>query len=121
MINNARNFNKKVIIELFKKMKVKHFNSSLYRPKMHGVIEVTNKNIKKIIQKMVITYKDWFEMLPFTLQGYCTAVKTSTRAILYSLIYKIKALMPLEIEIFSLRVLMELKLEASKWVKLQYE
>lgn len=97
MINNARNFNKKVITELFKKMKVKHFNSSLYRPKMHGVIEVTNKNIKKIIQKMVITYKDWFEMLPFTLQGYCTAVKTSTRAILYSLIYKIKALMSLEI------------------------
>jgi hypothetical protein len=49
VINNVINFNEKIIIELFKKMKVKHFNSSLYRPKMHGVVEVANKNIKKII------------------------------------------------------------------------
>jgi len=26
---------------------------------MNGAVEAANKNIKKIIQKMVVTYKDW--------------------------------------------------------------
>ncbi|KAJ6942168.1 hypothetical protein NC652_008085 [Populus alba x Populus x berolinensis] len=34
---------------------------------MNDVVEVANKNVKKIIHKMVITYKDWYEMLPFAL------------------------------------------------------
>ena len=34
---------------------------------MNGAVEAANKNIKRIIQKMTITYKDWHEMLPFAL------------------------------------------------------
>jgi transposase InsO family protein len=49
MTNNAHNFNGKMIIELFAKWKIKHSNSSPYRPKMNGVVETTNKNVKKII------------------------------------------------------------------------
>ncbi|KAI5433774.1 hypothetical protein KIW84_020876 [Lathyrus oleraceus] len=45
---------------------------------MNGVVEAANKNIKKIIQKMVVTYKDWHEMLPFALHGYRTSIRTST-------------------------------------------
>jgi hypothetical protein len=45
---------------------------------MNGAVEATNKNIKKIIQKMVVTYKDWHEMLSFALHAYRTAVRTST-------------------------------------------
>jgi hypothetical protein len=26
---------------------------------MNGAVEAANKNVKKIIQKMVVTYKDW--------------------------------------------------------------
>ena len=37
---------------------------------MNGAVEVANKNNKKIIQKMTVSYKDWHEMLPFTLRGY---------------------------------------------------
>ena len=44
--------------ELCDNFKIKHHNSSPYRPKMNGTVEVANKNIKKIIQKMVVTYKD---------------------------------------------------------------
>lgn len=53
--------------ELCKSFKIGHHNSSLYRPKMNGVFEETNKNIKKIMKKMVETYKDWHEMLLFAL------------------------------------------------------
>ena len=80
-------------------------------PKMNGVVEAANKNIKKIIQKMVVTYKDWHEMLSFALYTYRTTVRTSTRTTLYSLVYGMKAVMPLEVEIPSLRVLMDSKLE----------
>jgi hypothetical protein len=56
--DNAQNFNGKLIAELCTKWKIKHLNSSPYRPKMNGVVKVANKNLKKIIQKMIVTYKD---------------------------------------------------------------
>jgi len=49
MTNNAQNSNGKMIIELCAKWKIKHSNSLLYRPKMNGVVEAANKNVKKIV------------------------------------------------------------------------
>ena len=43
--------------EFCEEFKIEHHNSSPYRLKMNGAIEAANKNIKKIIQKMVVTYK----------------------------------------------------------------
>ena len=56
--DNGTNLNNTMIPELSKQFKIKHLNSSLYQPKMNGTMEAANKNIKKIIQKMVVTYKD---------------------------------------------------------------
>ena len=70
---------------------------------MNEVVEAANKNLKKIIQKMV-TYKDWHEMLPYALHVYCTTIRTSTNATPYSLVYGMKAVVPLELEIPSLRI-----------------
>jgi len=47
--NNAQNFNSKMIIELCAKWKIKHSNSSPYRPKMNGAVEVASENVKRII------------------------------------------------------------------------
>jgi hypothetical protein len=94
-----------MIIELCAKWKIKHSNSLPYRPEMNGAVEAANKNVKKIIQKMVVTYKDWHEMLPFALHAYRTAVRTSTGATSYALVYGMEAVMALEVEIPSLRVL----------------
>jgi hypothetical protein len=38
-----------MIIELYAKWKIKHYNSSPYRPKMNGTVEAINENVKKII------------------------------------------------------------------------
>jgi len=65
-----------MMIELCREFKIQHHISSPYRQKMNGAVEATNKNIKKIIQKMVVTYKDWHEMLPFALHGYHTLART---------------------------------------------
>ena len=96
--------------------KIKIHNSAPYRPKMNGVVEAANKNIKKIVAKMTNTYKDWHEKLPFALHAYQTAIRTSTRATLFSLVYEMEAVLPIEVEISSLRVLMEAKLEEAEWV-----
>lgn len=79
--------------ELSKFFKIEHHNSSPYRPKMNSIVEATNKNIKKIIQKMVKTYKDWHKMLPFALHGYRTSVQTSTRETPFSLVCGMEAVL----------------------------
>ena len=119
--DNATNLNNQMMTELCEEFKIKHHNSSSYRPKMNGAVEATNKNIKKIIQKMVVTYKDWHEMLSFALYGYRTSVRTSTGATPFSLVYRMEVVLPFDVEIPSLRVLMETKLEEAEWIKVRYD
>ena len=88
---------------------------------MNGVVKADKKNIKKCIQKLVITYKDWHEMLSFSLHAYLTTVRTLMGATLYSLTYRMDVVMPLEVEIPSLIVLIDYKLEEVEWVKVKYE
>jgi len=107
--------------ELCDDFKIEHHNSSPYRPQMNDVVEAANKNIKKIVQKMVVTYKDWHEMLPFALHGYRTSIRTSTGATPYSLVYVMEAVLPVEVEIPSMRVLMEAELSEAEWVQSRYD
>jgi tartrate dehydratase beta subunit/fumarate hydratase class I family protein len=46
-------------------------------------------------------------MLPFALHAYRTVVRTSRGATLYTLVYGMEAVMPLEVETPSLRVLVD--------------
>ena len=88
---------------------------------MNGAVEAANKNVKKIIAKTTETYKDWHEKLPFALHAYRTGVRTSTGVTPYSLVYGVEVVLPIEIEIPSLRVLREVKLEEAEWVQARYE
>ena len=70
---------------------------------------------------MTDTYKDWHEKLPFALHAYRTAVRTSTGATPFSLVYGMEAVLPIELEILSLQILMEAKLEEAEWVQARYD
>ena len=94
-----------MITALCEQFQIQHHNPSPYRPKMNGAVEDTNKNIKKIIQKMTVTYKDWHEILPFSLHGYRTTARTSTGATPYSLVYGMEVVLPIEVQIPSLRIM----------------
>lgn len=83
---------------------------------MKGAVEATNKNIKKIIGKMVLIYKDWYEILPYASQSYQTAIKTLTEATPYSLVYGMETVLPIKEEILSLKVLIKAHLKDSNWV-----
>ena len=88
---------------------------------MNDAMEAANKNVKKIIVKATETYKDWHKKLPFTLHAYQTGVCTSTGATPYSLVYGMEVVLPIEVEIPSLRVLREVELEEAEWVQARYE
>nr|XP_009593152.1 uncharacterized protein LOC104089852 [Nicotiana tomentosiformis] len=88
---------------------------------MNGVVEAANKNIKKILRKMVDNYEQWNEKLPFSLLGYRTTVRMSTRATPYLLVYGTEAVIPAEVEIHSLRIIQEAKLSGAAWVWSWYE
>ncbi|CAI8591355.1 unnamed protein product [Vicia faba] len=88
---------------------------------MNGVVESANKNIKKIIQKMTVTYKDWHEMLPFALHGYRTTARISTGATPYSLVYDMEDVLPIEVQILSLRIIKDAGLSEDDWIQTQFD
>ena len=100
---------------------IEHHKSSPYRPQANEAIEATNKNVNNILAKMVVTYKDWAEKLPFALWGYRTSICASTGATPYSLVYGSEAVLPIKVEIQSLRVLVETKVLEEDWIKARYE
>ena len=78
---------------------IEHHKSSPYRPQANKAIEVANKNVKNILAKMVVTYKDWAEKLLFVLWGYRISIRDLLGAIPYSLVYGSEAVLPIEAEI----------------------
>ncbi|XP_070039773.1 uncharacterized protein [Nicotiana tomentosiformis] len=70
---------------------------------------------------MVDNYKQWHEKLPFALLGYRTTIRTSTGATPYLLVYGIEAVIPIEVEIPSLRIIQEAELSDVEWVQSRYE
>ena len=100
---------------------IEHHKSSPYRPQANGAVEAANKNVKNILAKIVVTYKDWAEKLPFSLWVYRTSICVLSRATPYSLVYSSEAVLPIEVEIQSLRVLVETKVLEDDWAKPRYE
>ncbi|PKI50758.1 hypothetical protein CRG98_028900 [Punica granatum] len=119
--DNAKNLNNKLIDELCAQFKIQHRNSYPYRPQMNSAVAAANNNIKKIIEEMMVNYKDWHEMLLFALLAYRTSIQSSTGATPYSLVHGMEAVLPIEVEIPSMRVLAEFKLKEVEWAKQHYE
>ncbi|XP_074300016.1 uncharacterized protein LOC141631213 [Silene latifolia] len=70
---------------------------------------------------MTEKYHDWPAKLPFALWGYRTSVRTPTGATPYSLVYGMEAVLPIELEIPSLRIALESQIPEVDWVQARYE
>ncbi|XP_070039743.1 uncharacterized protein [Nicotiana tomentosiformis] len=119
--DNTANLNSDLIKAMYETFKIKHRNSIAYRSQMNGVAEAANKNIKKILRRMVDNYKQWHEKLPFALLGYQTTVRTSAGATPYLLVYGTEVVILTEVEIPSLRIIQEVELSDAEWVQNRYE
>ena len=63
---------------LLQRYGIQHHISSAYRPQTNGAVEAANKNIKRILRKMIENSRDWSEKLLFALWAYRTSFRTST-------------------------------------------
>ena len=70
---------------------------------------------------MVETSRDWSEKLPFALWAYHTSFHTSTEATPYSLAYGMEAVLPIEIEMGSLRVALEQQISEAEWARSHFD
>ena len=96
---------------------IQQHRSFAYRPQTNGTVEAANKNITKILRNMVETSRDWSEKLLFSLWAYCT----STGATPYSLVYGMEVVLPIEIEMGSLRVALEQQISEAEWNQSRYD
>ncbi|XP_070057780.1 uncharacterized protein [Nicotiana tomentosiformis] len=109
--DNATNLNNHLMKEVCEQFKIVHRHSTPYQTKANRSVEAANKNIKKILRKMIQGSMQWYEKLPFALLGYRTTARTSVGATLYLLVYGIEVVIPTEVEILSLRIIVELEIK----------
>ncbi|GJU33333.1 reverse transcriptase domain-containing protein [Tanacetum coccineum] len=81
------------------KYEVTHKFSTGYHPQTNGQTEVTNKAIKRILERLVgYNTKNWSEKLDDALWAFRTAYKTSTGCTPFRLVYGKACHLPVEIE-----------------------
>ena len=64
--------------------------------------------------------RDGSNKLPYALWGYRTTERVSTGATSFSLTYGMEAVLPVELEIPSLRVIMENRVNEVDWIEARY-
>ncbi|XP_060202052.1 uncharacterized protein LOC132630499 [Lycium barbarum] len=78
---------------------------SMYHAAANGLAEAFNETLCNLLKKVVSKSKrDWHERMEEALWAYRTTYRTPTQATPYSLAYGVKAVLPLELQIPSLRL-----------------
>ena len=92
---------------------VSHKVASAYHPQTNGQVEVSNIEIKKILEKMVASSrKYWSNKLDEALWAYTTSYKTLIALSPFQLIYEKACHLPLELEYKAYWSLKTLNLDA---------
>ncbi|MCO5586810.1 hypothetical protein L7F22_040753 [Adiantum nelumboides] len=104
--NRGPGFRADLLDALLENLSIKHIHSTPYYPQCNGLVEKTNGVLCKIITKHVRDRpQDWDKHLTAALWAYRTPFKVSTQFTPYHLVYGQEALLPIEVELGSLRVL----------------
>ena len=109
------------VSQLLQKEGIQRHRSSPYRPQTNGAVEAANKTLKSILQKMVDKHRNWHEKLAPALWGYRTSTRTPTGATPYALVHGMEAVLPIELQIQSARVMRESQISEADWVKSYHE
>ena len=86
----------------------------MYYPQANGQVEAMNKTLKTILQRTIDKNRsNWHLMLYPTLWAYQTSVKTTTGYTPFQIVYGLESIFPIECEIPSLKMVVELLPETS--------
>ncbi|KAL0898772.1 hypothetical protein Bca101_082733 [Brassica carinata] len=97
--DGGSHFINKLFEGLLKKKGVKHKVAAPYHPQTSGQIEVSNRQIKSILEKIVGTKrKDWSDKLDDELWTYRIAYKTPLGTTPFNLVYGKACHLPVELE-----------------------
>ncbi|MCO5559044.1 hypothetical protein L7F22_012636 [Adiantum nelumboides] len=88
--------------ELMKKLRIERRHSTPYYPQCNGLVEKVNGMICKIITKQVVSKpKDWDKHLSAALWAYRTSLGYTP----YHLVFGKEAILPIEVQLASLKIL----------------
>ncbi|MCO5580819.1 hypothetical protein L7F22_034691 [Adiantum nelumboides] len=92
--------------ELMKKLGIERRHSTPYYPQCNGLVEIINGMICKIITKPVVSKpEDWDKHLSVALWAYRTSFRTSLGYASYHLVFGKEAILPIEVQLASLKIL----------------
>ena len=107
--DHGLHFRNHMMVELAAKLGLSHDSSTPYYPQANGQVEAINKVLKRMLQRMIGVHKRrWHLILYSALWAYRTSVKNATRFTPFQLVYGLEVVLPIQCEISSLKLAIDL-------------
>jgi len=111
--NNGPQFLSEIVGNLLALLVVKHMFTTMYKPNTNGLVERTNRTLCSMLAKEAevhVNICDWDLKIHHVVWVYNTTYKIATWYSPFRLIYGMETLLPIELEVMTLRIATTMRL-----------